>query len=81
MGRYGIFINIKNPVILFEKNKKSAGFYVLLYSLIIEVFKNVYLNSESRLMLADLYIFMVKEPKEKILVSRYIKDGLRVDKN
>ena len=51
--------NTRNAITLFEKNKTSAGFYVTIYSLIIETFRNIYLDRELRLKLADFCLIIL----------------------
>lgn len=52
---------IENAMKEFELGKKSSGFYIFIYSLVIEIFRNCYFHIDLRITLSDLclYIFLL----------------------
>ena len=50
-------LTTKNTNIIFRKCKKSEGFYILLYSLIIDAFRNPYMDLYSRIMVLDFILY------------------------
>lgn len=54
-----ILFELKNVLTEFEKNKKSSGNYLLIYSIIIEIFRNNYLHLDLRIMLSDFCLYIL----------------------